>query len=191
MKLLLTRLNITIAIVLSVIFVFGYILLTPVSAHVTTDVPTVTTNTYRHYDFFASSTAQTDFATTTSATSTNINAWTTTVGAIDRGYFVIAGAKDVEVYFSRDAGAGSNGGSTRFSIQSSRDGNTWEDYNMLQAVTVTSTADGYLTRVGTSTITAATTTNMFRMDAKSFYAIRCIVVETTDGSHKCSASATF
>src|SRR5262245_10072309 len=60
-------------------------------------------------------------ATTTNATSTN--------GA--GGYFKIAGAKNVELYFSRGGATGPNTGSSRFSIQVSPDGSSWYDYNDL------------------------------------------------------------
>src|SRR3990167_7609051 len=61
---------------------------------VTFKVPTETPNTYTNFNFFATTpTGQSALATTTTATSTN-----TTDGG---GYFVIAGAKKVTMYFGR------------------------------------------------------------------------------------------
>src|SRR3990167_9153192 len=88
------------------------------NAHITKDVPTVTPNTFRTFTFFASSTTQTNYATTTTATSTSITQYFDSNGTLDKGYFVIAGAKKVEVYFQRGEaggiGAGGNTGTTTF-----------------------------------------------------------------------------
>jgi len=158
----------------------------------TTDTSTVTQGTFRTYTFFASTTAPTFFATTTNATSTNITPFFDDTGTKDNGYFVIAGTKDVNVYFTRDT-AGS--GSSRFSIQVTATSTPveadWYDYNRLSPNTVSSSANDSLTRVGTSTISATTGTNIFKMETLGFYAIRCIVVETTDGTHICRASASY
>jgi hypothetical protein len=158
---------------------------------VTSEMRTVTPDTYRYYTFFATSTAQTNFATTTTATSTNINQWTNSSGVIDKGYFVIAGAKKVTMYFSRDAGTGGNAGSTNFKVQSSPDGTTWYDFTRL--VQATSTSVSNAVEQSTATISAATTTLQYGLDLDydSTFAVRCIVVETTDGSHSCAASATY
>lgn len=159
--------------------------------NITNDVPVVTPDTFRQYTFFATSTSQTNFATTTTATSTNINQWTDSSGRIDRGYFVIAGAKKVTMYFSRDAGTGANEGSTNFKVQSSPDGTTWYDFTRL--VQATSTSVSNAVEQSTATISAATTTLQYGLDLDydATFAVRCIVVETTDGSHSCSATAQF
>lgn len=135
-------------------------------------------------------------ATTTSATSTNITAGYGSSG-YDAGYFVVAGAKNVNLFFSRgDTTGQGNSGSSAFSIEVSQSTTTvangvWVDYNELKAVGASATADTYFTRTGTDTISAATSTDIYSMDTKGFYAIRCIVVETTDGEHSCSALAEF
>lgn len=160
-------------------------------ANVTRNDPAAVNN-FQEYTFFATSTNQSGFATTTSATSTNITPWFDTNGRKDNGYFVVAGAKAVSVFFSRDAGTGSNNGSTAFNVQVSYDGSNWVDYNKLVS-NVTNSNSQTLTRVANVTITAATTTTMVGVDVQNdaIYAIRCIVVETTDGSHSCKATARY
>ncbi len=165
------------------------------------DVTTFTTSSkdeFRTYDFFASSTNQRVvngvpfYATTTTATSTNIAAWTNSLGQIDKGYFVIAGAEDVLFYFTRGDQTGvGNSGSTRFSVQVSPDGTNWFDYAELGQITTSNTADGYFTRVGTTTLPAGTSTQMWIMDDLNYYAVRCIVVKVTDGEGSCKASANW
>lgn len=166
---------------------------------ITHDSPNITPETYRTYSFFASTTI-TDFntlvATTTSATSTNIAPFTdTNTGNIDNGYFVIKGAKDVNLFFGRgEQLLNGNTGTSTFNIQVSPDGTNWFDYNNLQPVSTSSvfaSSNQLDTRVGTSTIRASTSTDIFRMDLLGWYAIRCIVVETTDGTHSCKAAATW
>lgn len=145
-----------------------------------------------NYSFFASSTpgaTPTVFATSTSATSTNIASWIDADGRVDNGYMVVAGAKKVNFFFSRAWGGG-NSGSSQFFVEVSPDGSTWVPYNKLIS-NVTNTNAQTLTRVGSVTISAATSTTMVSLDDDAIYAVRCIVVETTDGSHTCSASASF
>ena len=158
---------------------------------ITTENPTVTVNTFRYYDFFATSTAQTDFATSTTATSTNIASWTDSSGRIDNGYFVIAGAKKVTMFFSRDAGTGGNTGTTTFKVQASPDGSTWYDFTRLVQATSTTVANAV--EQSTAAISAATSTLQYGLDLNydAVWAIRCIVVEGVDGSHKCAAAAQF
>jgi hypothetical protein len=154
-----------------------------------TDSPVYTVDQFRNYTFFSTSTAQTNFGTTTTATSTNITTWTDPNGRIDYGYFVIAGAKRLTFYFQRDAGTGANTGSTVFRVQ---------------ATTVPSPVEAdwfYLGDIVSATSTNAYTVAMFPLPAtttsqvsadiadKSLYAVRCIAVETTDGEHECQASA--
>lgn len=137
------------------------------------EAPTNQPNRIVNYSFFS--------GTTTSATSTN-----TTDGG---GSFLIAGAKYVNLYFSRAFGGG-NSGSTQFRIQVTPNGTDWYDYNALILDGIT---PGNVDRaiVGTSTISAATTTIRAKMEDLGFYAIRCIALETTDGSHTCAAEAEF
>lgn len=154
------------------------------------EVPTQS-NVLRTYTFFTAST--TPFAvtaTTTTATSTNIIGFFDTSGRVDSGKFQIAGAKKVSVFFSRGGVTNPNTGSTLFKVQvsavSSPSESDWFDfYKMVQA---TSTAIQQ-----TSIISAATTTQRFDLDRTlgSYQWMRCVVVETTDGEHQCSASAEF
>ena len=159
---------------------------------VSSDVPTVTQNTFRYYDFFASTTAQTNFATTTSATSTNITSWTTSSGMVDKGYFVVAGAKKVTMFFTRGDTLGTgNTGTTTYKVQTSPDGTTWYDFKKLVQATSTSISNAVIQ--ATAGIEAATLTLSYGLDLNfdAVYAIRCIVVETIDGDHSCASSAQF
>lgn len=138
-------------------------------------------NSYQNFNFFTGG-GSSNLATTTNATSTQ-----------DRngGLFKIAGARQVELYFSRgDTTGQGNSGSSLFRIQVTQDGITWLDYSDLTINAITAGAN-LQPRVGTSSISAATSTVIAKMNALGFYAIRCIVVETTDGEHTCKASAEF
>ncbi len=122
-------------------------------------------------------------ATTTTATST-------TDGS---GGFTIAGAEQVNLLFSRgDTSGAGNSGSSKFYVQVTPDGSAWYYYNDLREVgSEISTSAFYDTRTGSTTIAAATSTKIYTMDSKGWLAIRCIVVETTDGEHTCKARAEF
>lgn len=157
-----------------------------VLSHFTKETPTPK-ELYREYTFFATSTAQTNFATTTTAISTNILPWTTSEGTIDTGAFVIAGAEEVTFYFQRGGVTNPNLGKTVFDVDVSADGVTWHDYNRLIGNDVAATA------TTTHTISAATSTAIFGLDLtnNAFYAVRCVVTETTDGEHSCRAAAVW
>lgn len=118
-------------------------------------------------------------ATTTSAISTN-----TALGE----YFKIAGARRVTLYFSRGGAVSPNTGISDFKIQVTPDGTNWYDYNNLRLNSITS---GYPSLTASSTISAATSTNIAIMDTLGFYGIRCVVTETTDGEHTCRGTAEF
>lgn len=157
-------------------------------------------STFRDYTFFATSTAQTIFATSTSATSTNITPWVNDKGEIDNGYFVIAGAKEVNLLFKRGNATfgGGNTGTTTFKIQVTQDATNWYDYNQLQRVTTSTTGDTYFTRVASTSsgasvtnVGAATSTILYRMDDLGWFGVRCIVVEEVDGEHSCQATASY
>ena len=158
-------------------------------------------NEYLEYDFFATSTGQTVFASTTTATSTNIATWTDANGRIDNGYFVISGAEHVTVFLQRgDTTGQGNVGTTTFKFQVSEDGTNWHDYNHLRDLGAETTADGWFTRVSSVTAgasdtndAAATSTTAYQMDTDTlgWYALRAIVVEGTDGEHSVRASAQF
>lgn len=154
---------------------------------ISSDIPSVTVDTQRNYEFFASTTAPSTVATTTSATSTNIVAFFDTAGRKDNGYFVIAGAEEVTFYFSRGGATSANTGVSRFEVEVSDDGTNWYDFNKLVLNDVSGTG------TTTASIVAATSTTIASMDLSNhaFYAVRCIVVETTDGEHRCRATAEF
>lgn len=174
------------------LFFFG---LNWLRAQVVTDIA-VPGEQFQTYTFFASSTVQTDYATTTSATSTDITAYFASDGRKDNGYFLIAGAEEVTVYFQRgDTTGQGNIGTSTFFIQASPDGTNWYDYNKL-IDNVTNANSQNLTRVGSVIFSAAadynnaTATKAYSLSPEdAWYAIRCIVVEGTDGEHTCKASA--
>lgn len=156
---------------------------------ITNDAP-VRTPSYMTYEFFSSTTpAGVElYATTTTATSTNRIAGYDSAGRYDAGYFVIAGAKKVTLFFGRGGRTGANTGSSDFQIEVSHDGTTWYDWNKLLQNVATSTNQW---QIATTTISAATSTLIFDMSISNtaLYAIRCIVTETTDGEHSCRAAA--
>ncbi len=148
---------------------------------------TAISNQYRLYNLFASTTAESTLATTTSATSTNITAYFDSAGNLIDGTVDLRGAKKVTLYFSRDAGTGGNAGKSVFRVQTSRDGTNWDDFNKLVGADVSATA------TSTVTISAATSTVVVGMDIlkDSFFKARCIILETTDGSHSCAAAVQY
>ena len=151
----------------------------------------VSANSFRHYEFFASTTNNAITATTTTATSTNITPFIDSNGRVDNGWMDVRGAKAVTLYFSRAVTTDNTVGSSTFRIQTTRDGSTWVDYNKLIS-NVTNTNGQMLTRVGQSAITLATSTSMFSMDVgDAFMGIRCIKLEATTGEGSCSASAKY
>lgn len=157
-------------------------------AKITTEAPTEQ-NLFRSYDFFASSTNQTTYATTSTAVSTSINSWTDAQGRIVNGAFEIAGAKRVAFYFGRGDTVGTgNSGSSAFKIEVTRDGTNWHTYNTLVQNLATSTAA--VTVPATITLTGTSTAIVY-MQHLGFKAVRCVVTETTDGEHSCAASADF
>lgn len=149
------------------------------------------------YTFFATSTLDTTyFATTTTATSTNITPWADNNGRIDNGYFIVQGAKDVTFYFTRQAGNGQGAtGRTTFKVEVTPDGTNWYPYPSLRAASTTNAGiNGFYTTVSSvsmQNVTNATTTDMYKMVDLGWYAVRCIVVETTDGEHACKATAQY
>lgn len=136
------------------------------------------------YRFFATSTVQTVFSTSTTALSTSMNSWTDENGRIDNGYFVIDGAERVTFWFQREGKLG-NAGISTFDVDVSYDGVTWSDYGNLKSATTTTT---YAT-----VPVVGTTTSIVSLDlvSNNFYAVRCNVTETTDGEHFCKAQADY
>ena len=163
------------------------------SAHVTLQKPQPG-DLYQTYTFFASSTSQTNYATSTNATSTNIAAWTDSNGRVDNGYAIIAGAKRVTFELIRgDVFGGGNTGTSTFQIQVSPNGSDW--YYWGKWVENASSTIGFTTRsyttpgislMGTSTLLVSMDTTV-----DTFFAARCIVVELVDGSHACKVHTSF
>jgi len=154
-------------------------------------------NRFATYEFFASTSpiaglvSSTIIATTTTATSTNITSfYDATYGRLVDGSFDITGAKKVTLYFSRGGAVQPNTGATVYKIQTTKDGSVWNDFNQFVQSTSTSITSAVQP---TATISAATSTVIYGMDLDytGYKAIRCIVVETTDGEHSCAASAQF
>jgi len=125
----------------------------------------------QNYTFFS--------ATTTNATST------TGATVNDPGFFVIAGAKRVDMFFSRAATSTNNGTST-FAVQVTPDGTNWYDFGRLTQATSTNLQP--TVRIGQSTSTVMAGVDL-RTD--NFYGIRCIVTFTVDGNESCKAQAEF
>ena len=167
---------------LSVALAVAFVLAWQVSAHVTQDVGTPLTGQV-NYTFFATSTTDVALATTTSATSTDVTDWFDSNGRLDTGALNIAGASKVTFYFGRPV---HGSGGSLFKVETSPDGSTWSSFNKLLGPDVAST--------GTSTYTlSATGTAVVSMDLSddTFYAVRCVVVETTDGTHTCKATVEY
>ena len=155
-----------------------------------TTVPTVTQNTFKNYTVFATSTDQVGFATTTTATSTNIVPWFNTNGEYDNGIFTIAGAKSVTLYLSRAWDPNGNAGSTTFKIQvtpkTTPAETDWFPFTDLQSATSTAVFTSDIVLTGTSTMAVN-----LDMVNRGFYAMRLVAVEATDGQHSASATATY
>ena len=123
----------------------GFVNRGAIASYLSGDEPTVTVNTFRTYEFFASTTAVTKTATTTTATSTNIAQYIDTSGRVDKGYFVVKGAKKVQMYFNRGdnnvsgEGGQANVGTSTFRVEVSPDGTTWFAWTRLLELTSTST----------------------------------------------------
>ncbi len=141
---------------------------------------------YTNYTFFATTSAQTVFATSTNATSTNLTTYQDANGRMDNGSFNIAGAKRVTLFFSRAWLSGTNVGTSTFRIEATPDGTNWYTFNKL----VQSTS----TTVQATTAFSGTTTQAFSMQLtdETYKAIRCIAnVASTDGQNSCSAAASY
>ena len=178
--------------VIAVVIAVSLLLLllpSPVTALITKQSQSVEMQGFTNYEFFDTSSSTTipyALGTTTSATSTDVT-YIDSSGRVDNGYMVIGAAEEVSVYFGRSTGGGNSGTST-FRIQISDDGSNWYDYNKLIS-NVTNTNAQTVTRVASVALTG-TSTAMVSLDPDdAIYAIRCIVVEATDGTHRCRASA--
>jgi len=179
--------KIKIGIIAVAVLGLGFLFYGSVFGEVSKDLQTPSA-VYWNYNFFASTTGQTNYATTTTATSTDITPYWTTDGRKDNGYIVISGAEKVTFFFSRGGAVSANTGTSTFKVQVSDDATNWYDYGNLNSATSTTPA-----ALSTYSIEAATSTVPLSMDLTndSFYAVRCIVVETIDGEHTCKASVEF
>lgn len=101
---------------------------------------------------------------------------------------LIAGAKKVTLVFTR---ADHSSGSSAFKVQVTLDGTTWIDFAML-IDNLTNTNAQTLTRITTKTL-AANGSAICTMDLErmNFLAMRVVVTETTDGTHKAEALVEF
>lgn len=173
-----------------VVGIVGFLLLDKTTfAGITSETPSPQ-GSFRNFTFFASSTVQTDFSTSTAATSTDIVPYFTTSFGKDYGYFVIANAKRVTVFFQRgDTSGQGNASTSTFWVETSPDGITW--YRSQNLISATSGA-----RVDNA-ILNGTSTQLFSLDLvyNSVYAVRCMVLgavlgdQTGKQSHQCRATA--
>lgn len=159
---------------------------------------------FENYTFFATSTASENlalfsdvYATSTNATSTNITSWFDSKGRKDNGYFIVAGAKNVQFYFGRGGTTTSATTATvKYTVQLSPDGTNWFDFPKIVTASSTKNTQGQMF------ITTSTTTNSVSLDIQddSLYAVRCIATyigvsnyngNSVDGKNFCSATATY
>ena len=162
-------------------------------ANIIRDDPT-SRETFQNYTFFATSTNQVvtgsvlRYATTTASNSTSITSWFDDNGRKDNGYFVVKGAKRIEMYFGHGAATNTSASEGIFKVQTSPDGSDWYDFGKLILATTTNQ-----TLQATVNVTGTTTTQAsLKLDADSIFAIRCVIAVTAglvDGTHTCSASA--
>lgn len=180
--------------ILGVLFIVGFIVIRAgVEANVVLDNPTEQ-NTFQNYTFFATSTNQIvtgstlRYATTTASNSTSITAWFDDNGRKDNGYFVVAGAKRVELYFGHGAATNTSVSEGIYKVQTSPNGSDWYDFGkLILATTTNQTLQATVNMTGTTTVQAS-----MQLTNDSIYAIRCVVAVTAglvDGTHTCSASA--
>lgn len=179
----------TVGILASLVTLFGFAFFTKIvyGNAIVSDQGAVSDKTV-HYQFFASSTVAAKYATTTSATSTNLVAYFDSSGRLVDGALDVRGAKKVTLYFSRgDTTGQGNTGLSVFSVEVTPDRSTWYDFNRLLGQDVSETATSSVT------INAATSTTVVHMDLdnQTYQAVRCIVVETTDGEHTCAATVEY
>jgi hypothetical protein len=143
-------------------------------------------NLFVNYTFFATSTTDTQLATTTTATSTNQTAYNDENGVIDSGKIDLRGAEKVTFYFSRSS-FGGNTGASKFFVEVSPDCSVWYPYYKLVGTDSASTA------TTTVTISAATTTVAYSMNLEddAYQCARVAVQEFTDGKHGAAATIQY
>lgn len=176
---------------LSILSVIAFIVIVgtyEAKAVITVNSP-IPTKTFNVIDFFASSTAQTNYATSTSATSTNIISYWDSNGRLDNGIAYINGANKATFYFGRAWDSTGNIGSSTFYVEVTPDGTNWYPYNKLIQNLSTSTVATILPSV----VVTGTSTTITSMDLQydTFLGVRCKVVRTTDGAATCRVSISF
>jgi hypothetical protein len=165
-------------IILGLVFLFGF--RDSVFGNIKKQIA-IPSSDYQNYTFFATSTDQSYYSTTTATHSTDIKSWTDSNGRIDNGYFVTAGAEEVTFFFTTT-------GTSTFSIDFSDNGTNWYDFNHLLTNTVALTATTTYTLDG---LTAAGTTIAVFMDEVP-YAVRCSIdTKIVAGVSSCRASASW
>jgi hypothetical protein len=192
----LTISNTLLWLIVAVFVLYGLILTTQRAfGNVVTQLQTPGSSAYTVYNFFATSTLATNFATSTSAgtsaTSTAIISWLDSNGNVDNGYFVIPGARRVEIYIGHAAATNTSNGITTYTIQVTGKPSPSETdwYNYSKLITATSTnQQTFATLTGT-------TTQHYSLDLTSatYYGIRCIATASmlNDGLATCSAAAAY
>lgn len=190
----------------------------PVARGAQTNDATTISNQYRVYDLLASTTINgtsviAQVGTSTTATSTNAMGYSDANGIVFDGSANIAGAKKVEVYFSRGAAyGGSMFGTSTYAIQVSPDnGTSWYYFNRLVVSTTSPTSQIANMFVASSDPTMnssitidngvagvfATTTLHYSMDLtyEGFQKMRCIARQvatgTPNGTNACMATVSF
>lgn len=167
------------------------------------DTQPAQTEIFQRYTFFSTSTtqyAQTDSivgstATTSTATSTAITSWFDSNGRKDNGYFVIAGAKKVNMYFTKQGATTTPLSTSVFKVEVTPDGTNWYPFNkMVLGTSTTKTTVSAIYQTGSAA--NATTTNIAALDLQddAFFGVRCIVGYlrvSIDGENLCSATASF
>mgnify|MGYP001589054353 CR=1 FL=1 len=152
-------------------------------------------NVYKTYSLFASTTAETTIATTTTATSTNITAYFDSSGRRIDGSADVRGAKKVTVYFSSGGISGANTGTTTFSVQTSRDGTNWDNFNMLLSNVATSTTPTSVSSVqlppASAAFPATTTVVYFLNPIGGYLQLRCVGVITGATEAGCAVGVTY
>ena len=156
---------------------------------------------FQTFQFFASSTAQINYSTTTPTTATStsnaITTWFDSNGTYVNGAFVIRGAKKVTMYFSRDDATPATG-TTTFMVDVSPDGVSWTSFAKMitndqnsNSQTLTRVQSIVITPVSTGFASSATTTVALDLSNDAIYAIRCLTGNLVDGNAYCSASASW
>lgn len=141
---------------------------------------------------FSTTTNQTVYSTTTTATSTNIIGWFNSSGVKDDGTVLLAGAKQVNFYFGR-TGVNGNQGSSAFQVQVTPNGTDWYYWDKW-VENATSTINGAPLSNNTATIKVTGTSTITQgmvLTNDAYLKARCIANKTTDGENSCAATVQY